>query len=293
LKIRTHKSDFEKEIFGNLDPKSPNEKYILNLIPPYFKLYEDKKLILSGEMKKPSNAAIANNGTFALMDNLVWPKNKHLFYVISKNGNVLLEKESDAFITNTYISENGKYAIFRTSNTKTAKDGYKLFFFNINTKELLFKMFFDNKWPKPISINEKSKLIIIHHDNKHQYTYNFEGELIDEVSDSNLQSSELDEKKYDDLKNYSLFNQIQIDYDILKCENNKELYRVLIKPLIRCSTSDISPHTKAKTFRILGEIYYNLNNNQEAFNSFEQALNLYEKIGVKKLYNKLKKELEK
>lgn len=213
LKIITHKNSPDIDhYFHEIDPKSPNNRYRLKCLYPHiiydesneqnikrygeFRLYENNKLILSGEMEKPDRGTLADDGSFAIMDNLIERLDKYLFYVFDNEGNLLLKKTSDAFITYTYISANGKYAAFRTSNNWSSECGGKLFFFNLVTKELLFKTFFDNKWPENIDIDETNETITIYYDKNHSYRYDLKGIFIDENKWNIEKYGLIDDKNY-------------------------------------------------------------------------------------------------
>lgn len=66
-------------------------------------------------------------------------------------------------------------------------------------------------------------------------------------------------------------------------------YEEILELLNMALNDNISDFTKAKAYRTIGEIYYNLGDYKEALNNFEKALELNPKVGAKRLYEKLKK----
>lgn len=65
-------------------------------------------------------------------------------------------------------------------------------------------------------------------------------------------------------------------------------YEEVLSLLKKASHKNISDHTKARIHRLMGEIYYNHDNTDGAIQNFEKALSYDPKIGVKRLYDKLK-----
>ncbi|MCL2115674.1 MAG: hypothetical protein FWH29_05580 [Methanobrevibacter sp.] len=66
----------------------------------------------------------------------------------------------------------------------------------------------------------------------------------------------------------------------------------LIPEIKRLKNEEITKDSKALLCRKVGEVYLKHNCRKEALNSFKKALNYNPKVGVKRIFNKLKKELQ-
>ena len=62
-------------------------------------------------------------------------------------------------------------------------------------------------------------------------------------------------------------------------------YEEVLSILVKASKKEISDYTKARIYRIIGEIYYNFEKTDDAVNNFEKALNYDPNVGIKRLYN--------
>jgi len=89
--------------------------------------------------------------------------------------------------------------------------------------------------------------------------------------------------------------QNEIDYNATGYEAffyaQKNLNLNVIPLLERAIEDNISVKTKAKSHRMMGEIYYKNGDNELAVEHFEKALSYNPKVGVKRLYDKLKKNI--
>ena len=91
---------------------------------------------------------------------------------------------------------------------------------------------------------------------------------------------------------YELFEIAKEKMDDLNYKNlNLSDYEEVLSILFKASNKDISNYTKARVYRIIGEIYYNYGKKDEALKNFEIALSNDPKVGVKRLYDNLKKNI--
>lgn len=74
-----------------------------------------------------------------------------------------------------------------------------------------------------------------------------------------------------------------------KEKTEPKCYLDVIPLLERALKKNISANTKAKVYRMIGEIYYKNGEKNSALTHFEKALKYNPNVGIKKIYNKLKK----
>jgi len=92
-------------------------------------------------------------------------------------------------------------------------------------------------------------------------------------------------------KDTELFNSIIAKYEDLQTQNSDpERYNKIITQLERLINGNVSNNTKARAYRMMGEIYLNNESKNDVLKCFEQALRYNPKVGVKRSYEKLKKE---
>lgn len=288
-------SIIEPHFFGEFS-HSENKKYILawndydpiSRIGGYresgngcFILIYENKIILKGSVQRPNDGKVANNGNFIIADWLFSGDLNGIFYVFDITGRFLIQQKVNANILNTYISPSGNYAIFQTAHNNEDEDGNKLFLFNLDPIKLLWKLT-PPFWATNYFFDEENHILNIEHDHQETYQYSFDGEF-------------LDQEKYDANRlklatGYELFSITKEKYVDLKAQNEIPEKYLEIIPLFQVVKSDISDYNKAQAYRMMGEVYLNSHHEKEAINSFGNALIYNPNVGIKRLYEKLKKE---
>ena len=114
-----------------------------------------------------------------------------------------------------------------------------------------------------------------------------------EISDKNLQEYVEERKKYEEpyATGYIAYNLAEDkikNFKEVNAENNQ--YLNIIPLLERALEENISDYTQARVYRILGDIYYKNDNIERAVENYEKALSINPKVGVKRLYDKLKSD---
>ena len=139
-------------------------------------------------------------------------------------------------------------------------------------------------WADSYSINEEKQFVYLHL-NQRKYRYSFEGEFLDnEQNEDNVLEVG---------SGYDIFNLTEDKLKKLKDENAEATEFLELIPLLKAiPDKKVSEYTKATVYRNIGEIYLDNCLKKEAMVSFKHALRWYPKIGVKRTYDKLVKELK-
>ena len=244
-------------------------------------LINENKIILKGSVQRPNDGKVANNGNFVIADWLFSGDLNGIFYVFDIEGRFIIQHKVNANILNTSISPSGNYAIFQTANNNEDEDGNKLFLFKLNPINLLWKLS-PPFWATNYIFDEENGILKLEHDNREIYKFSFNGEF-------------LDQEKFnaDRLKlatGYELLTIAKEKYVDLQNKNaSSEKYLEIIPTFQKVVKSKISDYTKAQAYRMMGEVYLNNKDKKAAINSFENALIYNPNVGVKRLYDKLKK----
>lgn len=147
---------------------------------------------------------------------------------------------------------------------------------------------------KIYSINNKKNIPPLHNKCSCIPVYFFEREDAEEWVES-LKNEHMDAREnltnMDSQKNgYDFISRAEYKINNIDSSNcDITDYEEVLNLFNKSLNMNISELTKAKIYRSIGEIYYNLGDYKEALNNFEKALELNPKIGVKRLYEKLKK----
>lgn len=273
--------DFEKDILGSRE--SGNGILIF---------FEDNKYKYQLGLQRPNNGKIAENGTIVIEEWLFSDDLVGNCLSIDKKEKILINHRVNANLLNCAISKEGNYALFQTAMSENHEDGNKIFFFDLNEKKLvwvrdniLFAHEKEKGGVKKYIIDEELNIINMYYNNNYIFKYDFEGNFIDEKKHKDLRLKVADR--------YDLFNIINENFNDLDNANaNIKEYIKLESFVEKCLKSDISDNTKSKLSRRIGEIYLKNKNEKEALIYFEKALKYNPKIGIKRKYEKLKKQLD-
>lgn len=195
-----------------------------------------------------------------------------------------------------------KHDIFKFDDLK-----YKIILIDLRKKEVLWEKSF--KYLEPIfGISEyEGRITLFEYDPDYNPTTLFDEDpnkgikMPTSVLSSNVKShyytldgEEKDFQYFKNLKKEEFINRNNPYYKLYKkleiCLHEDELSE-LLPEFDNLKKEGVYDAVKAKLFRKLGEKYYEFGNKEETIKCFEIALKYNDKVGVKRLYNKLKKEL--
>jgi len=278
---------------GNYE-KSDNQKYIIAWSNKDFQyehktddssyiLLEYDNLLLKENIGPLNEGHVANNGTFIFS---VWPNSAidySMFYAFNKEGQLIISYKTNALIFKCGISPTGRYAVLQTSIGIEPEDGNKLCLFNLESRKLIWKL--TQSWyADSYSIDEEKKVVYLHV-GRRRYRYDFQGKFLDaEIGEDNLLEVG---------SGYDILNMVETKFKKLNDENADPVdFLKLILPLQTITEREVSDNTYARVYRMIGEIQLNNGLKKEAATNFEKALSWNPKIGVKKIYINLLKEID-
>lgn len=247
-----------------------------------FLLIEKNEIILSGKMIRPMEGKVATNGTFILSDWHSEDEYGGIFYVIRKDGVVIVQCKVKANLGNTGISDDGNYAVCQTWNSPISpEDSNKLFFFDLTKPVLVWSCEPEPGQADSIRFDNKNKILFLDYNNGKSYQYDYDGHFLD--------SEKWQKDRADNANGYEL---LTIADELIESIGNSasdidqfnEAFSIIKKALEK----GVSEYTQSTVYRQLGEIYMKFNKNSEAIKHFEKALSLNPKIGLKKILAKLK-----
>ncbi|MFU2192201.1 zinc ribbon domain-containing protein [Methanobacterium sp. MZD130B] len=240
------------------------------------------KLFLISSLTRPNDGKLAENGNFIIND---WISFEHelsgIFYAFNSQAEVLIEKKFNSNLGGNGISKSGHYGVVETLFSNS-DDQNKIFFFDLDNRKLLWERERDAGNIKKFEFDENENSLLISYEKSGKYRYSFKGEFIDK--DKFIKERVLYANGYE-LFDIAKEKMDDLDYQTSHFSDYKEILSILDT----ASNKDVSPHTKARIHRMIGEIYYNYNKTDLALFNLEKAISYNPKVGVKRLYDKLKK----
>lgn len=246
------------------------------------------KVYSKGMLARPSSAHVANNGVFCVEDWGFGAELRSSIHVFSSNGSYLFEKNFSANIFNSGISENGLYIVCQTANNPNSSDGNIFTAFDILAQQQIFSVCPITGWAEGYDFDELNKKIGVVVRGMGTYCYDMRGNFID-----------LDKYEKDQL------NSNRYEVVLLKAQQilkDSELDRTTAEIIINASDRGLSLLPKdefhysswaAMAYKSKGLAYEFLDQKQLALDSFDEALRLDPKIGIKRKADKLRKKLAK
>ncbi len=269
----------DEEGFVGFCNKSPNGEYSiafghksLNSEKGMFLLLHNNRIIFKGSnLIRPEAGEVANNGFFILED---WETPGILgssFYAFSNKGNLLIRQKLEENIFNSAISADGKYAVCQDASSLIC-------LFDLGNSKLMASFYPIVLRVQNFKFEPENKILRIIYDNNIDFRYDFEGNFLDE--------KKFQKEKVKILSGYQLIDIVTEEIQSKKDVDYNEIVRLLDAAL----SKNISQYTQAKAWRLLGDAFLELNNKEKALQSYKNAINLYPKIGVKRIITKLEKE---
>ena len=245
-----------------------------------------EKIILSGLLERPQQAKVIDTGSFCIEDWRFGGQLKSTVYAISSTGEILINKTFDGNLFNSDISPNGQYLVCQTANNQNSRDGNLLTLFDIFKSEVLFSRTPITGWANQYIFMENTPRLGVVHKDIGTYYYDMNGNFLDQ---DRYNEEQLTCNKYEVV--------IFRAQDLLKSTdlNKESAYKIItaIKHALEILPKNEHHYSSwaALAFKIQGEAYEFVDNKAQALYSFEKALGLNPKIGVKRKAEKIKKEL--
>lgn len=247
--------------------------------------YASKKIIhVINEIERPFDADVSNIGTYIINDSKFNLNLESDLIAIDKDKNEIFRRKYQANIYNLAISNCGEYVIVQTCNSES-KDGNLFELVNIKNKEIIFSINPPTGWADKYIFNlegEKLASVSVVYNKLGQFEYSLNGDFIDSDQYDNalLESGDYSTK-------------IMAARDLIKTASSQEDTKKALKA-IESAINEGALNDKnwlAIAYRVQGEAHELLGDSYAALDSFDKALALDPKIGIKKRADKLRKNI--
>lgn len=250
-------------------------------------LVNDGIAVCSGELERPNDGKVTDDGVFVLADWMFGDSLKSIIYAFSPNGAEIMHHRFSANMFNTGLSPTGHYAVAQLANSDS-NDGGCLAFLDLVERKLLWKQLPVPGLADSYCFNDGTKRLGLAYRDRGIYEYTYDGIFVDS-----------DRWGKDRIKYASGFELVWIAQDRLKQYSNTRITPEdaddILKILNLALTKDLDkyPNEQANAYRAIGEIYDALGNLSLAIDKYEAAIRLNPKVGVKRRLDKLKEQSHK
>jgi tetratricopeptide (TPR) repeat protein len=248
-----------------------------------FLIIENGKIILRGEVERPNDCKIANNGSFIINDWLFSNRLNGIFYAYEKTGEELISHRFSANLRDNCISSDGKFAACTLGNSNS-KDGGLLAVFDLEKGALLNRIYPEDDAGILFEISPEEKTITFDYTKFGQFKYSFDGMFLDK------------ERWYQaHLEQGSAFDLLYIAEEKLREKNtlDTETTQGIITILNKALGKGLGQYKKeeAKAYRFIGEAYELMSLFEKAIENYERALSIDPKVGIRRYVDSLKKKI--
>jgi hypothetical protein len=269
-------SDADEEGLQGGARDSGNGRYIL---------IDGDKIILQGELERPNDGKVSNQGFFVINDWMFKGDLTGTFYAFDISGKKLIRYKVSANLGKSGISNDGRYAVCQTYDSKT-EDGNKIFLFDLIKQELVWKWEPKTGWADNYCFDVDNKILSLVGETGKSYRYSFDGNFLD--------SEKWEEERLESANGYELLNiAVEKRRHLESINANLAVNDEVIPLLKKALDMGVSEYCQATIHRELGEAYQKLGMITEAIKNFEKAISLNPKIGVTKRLKSLKEALPK
>lgn len=127
----------------------------------FYFIIKNQELVHVGQVERPNDGKIANNGSFIINDWLFDSGTKSIAYAFDANGEIIFKKKLSANLLNNAISASGNFALFKTCNSNSS-DHSVLLLVDLQLKNLVWKKHFGFRNPDWYTILD-NQLIKLHY----------------------------------------------------------------------------------------------------------------------------------
>lgn len=248
-------------------------------------LLDGEKIIVEGKMARPSHGAVANNGTFILIDDKQLAELSGALFAFDAHGSQLIARHFKANVFSCGISDDGRLAVCQTCNSSDENDSSILAVFDLSIGRELSTLTPELGWTTDYKFSTDGKTVGLHYRALGTFYYSLSGEFIDR---SKWQDTCLTKGDYG--------TAIMMAEGLIKSAGG-EMSSTLCSKIISC-IGRITPQLEkadkqwqALAYKVHGICLEASGAPTDALVCYEKALALNPKVGVKRRADQLRKAM--
>lgn len=209
--------------------------------------------------------------------------------VYTTTGEIVYQHRAGASIELPSLSSNGRLLAFHTlgapQDSSRPADGESVFLIDVQAGSILWQADVPVVWPTKIRFDESARLVIVSGQSDDIYRYSYDGEFFDSDLVTSVDLDRAESNEY----GYSLFDRAQaILAQDTETKTSPKNAAKAVELLRSALGKNMSPNTKARAHRIIGELAESQGDLQTALSEYTDALHLNPKIGLKRKVKALK-----
>jgi hypothetical protein len=246
-----------------------------------FILLDGRNVLAEGQMARPNDGKVANNGTFILNDWEFTGGLSGIFSAFRSNGAKILSRRFEANLYNNGLASDGRFAVCQTCNSPDPEDGSVLVVFDLNLGIEIAAWYPESGWASAYEFPSNNDTVRLRYPDGSAYIYSLDGKFIDrrswietELGKGNLHLVERLLKAAENGVSAKLANRLTFGIDVALCGD-----------------AAADSKTRAWGLKLRGMCLEAQSDAVQALSCYEAALALDPKIGVKRRVDQLRKML--
>ncbi len=177
--------------FVGVGVTSPNGRFVLGWaedsgpqsdspLPGNFVVLDGGRIACYGQVRRPSDGKVADNGTFALSDTPMTERTESTLFVYSVSGEIVIRQDLQAILHCIGLSPDGRYAACQTHFADDEnEDSCAVCIFDVESRSLLAKFQPEpgraEPWAESLSFDLQRRHLLLNHSDGEIQRYTFDG----------------------------------------------------------------------------------------------------------------------
>lgn len=239
-------------------------------------LTDSGALLAKGQLERPQDGHVADDGTFILSDWMFGDGLKGRLQAFRADGRKLLEREFSANMASSSLSDDGRFAICQTANAPGSPDSCRYFLFDLEKGEEITSWEQETGWADGYEFDSVNERIYLSKEGKDRVAYGFDGKMVDREGWQRTRIAAGD------------LGVIRSVLEGVGHSLTHDLRTAIFAGLDVVAESD-DIWSQAKALRLRGEMHEQAGEVDEAIASYEQALAIDPQVGVSRRLGKLQR----
>lgn len=246
---------------------------------------ESRQIVVTGTLETPNNGAVANNGTFLIESSRHGGDLNGTLCIFGSDGQVIVKRSFAAILFNSALSSDGAWAICQTCNNPKHDDGNRLTAFDLTYPTELFSVHPETGWADEYGFSDDGSRFFVFQNELGRFAYDRAGRFLD--------SHLYEEARFQSGRFEIVLSAVE---DLLRRDDlTIETANKALDAVNRARKLGADEHSdwRATALKQQGLAYECLGHLEQALASFDEALRLNPKIGVKRKAAILRKRISK
>jgi hypothetical protein len=239
-------------------------------------LYDDR-LVTTGNLERPQEGRVADNGTVILHDWMFGEGLKGRFVAFAPNGTQLVTQQFAANLMSNSLSPDGKFAICQTANAPGSADSCRYMLFDLAAGREVARWEVETGWAEHYEWDCEQRRVYLCMKDGERVGYDFTGTMV--------------EREAWQLRRIGAGDLNVIQAVMVATSANDHPLRSEIIAGLGIAARDGEIWQQARAYRLLGELHEHAGEIPQAVKAYDDALTIDPKVGVARRVEQLRKTL--